>query len=403
MIDYFIKKSSSLDSKELILSYLEICKNLMFQEEEQVRKAMQIMTKNIRLFAYKNCNFYRSIEKINVIEKSMLIDKSKWFVKGIKSKEMLTNGTSTGNKFYYQVLEETFDQIEANIHYGSILDEFKIKKRPTILCLLSQHLHPQATSQSKFVILDSPKSPLHSHGASDSIVHIINAAPDLNKDIESQFKMILDYTVDKKFDIILTSGPFINSFVYYCKKYNIKRKICNLLSNTCEQMVLEDVLFLKNKNIIENYCDHMRCWDGGASFFTCKYNVYHLMDNLSNCYSDENGRLISTDYFSLSCPFINYWNGDYANIKKEYKRCNCGRLYRDFKFLEPRDFSQFGITSGIIRERISKTMIKGIKYFKAMNRSAEISTNRIFSSQEKKILKDCFPEIPNILFTEEII
>ena len=43
----------------------------------------------------------------------------------------------------------------------------------------------------------------------------------------------------------------------------------------------------------------MRCWDGGATFLTCKDNNYHVLDNLSYCYEKEN-KLISTDYFSFS-------------------------------------------------------------------------------------------------------
>ena len=84
------------------------------------------------------------------------------------------------------------------------------------------------------------------------------------------------------------------------------------------------------------------CFWSFSILFTCKEKTYHLCDNLS--WSEEiDGKLITTDYFSLPSPFIKYWNGDLCKIFDKYRRCECGRLFRNFEFVESRPFSLKGL------------------------------------------------------------
>ena len=137
----------------------------------------------------------------------------------------------------------------------------------------------------------------------------------------------------------------------------------------------------------DHVCDHMRCWDGGATFFTCKYKNYHLLDNLSWC-EEADGKLISTDYFSIPSPFVRYWNGDMCSISKSYKRCECGRLYREFEFLENRPFSMKGTCLQDLKCRIAKINSKCIKQVRCgLNTIDIISSEEIPEGQRGEISK----------------
>ena len=68
--------------------------------------------------------------------------------------------------------------------------------------------------------------------------------------------------------------------------------------------------------------NHMRCWDGGATFFTCAFGSNHWVD-FSSVNKVEDGNLISTDLWNRAQPHIDYRNGDIL----EWKRgglCECG-------------------------------------------------------------------------------
>jgi hypothetical protein len=127
----------------------------------------------------------------------------------------------------------------------------------------------------------------------------------------------------------------------------------------------------------------MRCWDGGASFFTCKCRNYHLMDNLAWCEQGPDNELICTDYFNLASPFFRYWNGDYCTISTEYVRCECGRLYRDFEFLENRPFSLKGRCLKNIHDGVRSLNIPDIKQVRASVEVLEVVSSRELSPAEK--------------------
>jgi hypothetical protein len=132
-----------------------------------------------------------------------------------------------------------------------------------------------------------------------------------------------------------------------------------------------------------NVCDHMRCWDGGAGFWTCLHGTYHLMDNLSWA-EESDGRLVCTDYFNLAAPFFRYWNGDFCRITDTYQRCECGRLYRDFEFLENRPFALKGRSILEIRETISMLGLKEVKRVSSSSDSVVITSFRPIPDHKKR-------------------
>jgi phenylacetate-coenzyme A ligase PaaK-like adenylate-forming protein len=137
----------------------------------------------------------------------------------------------------------------------------------------------------------------------------------------------------------------------------------------------------------------MRCWDGGASFFTCKFGTYHLLDNIT-LHKSIDSKLVTTDYFSLAAPFVNYWNGDVCEIQDQYLRCQCGRLYRPFKMLENRPFALKGTTKLTqIKEEINKLDFKNnLVQVQFENLNVRISSDRELEKNEKTQLKKILKE-----------
>lgn len=68
--------------------------------------------------------------------------------------------------------------------------------------------------------------------------------------------------------------------------------------------------------------DTMKIWNGGASFYTCKFGNLHWEDFTSKI-KIENAELISTDLFNLSQIFYNNPTGDMVSIATN-SICACG-------------------------------------------------------------------------------
>jgi hypothetical protein len=394
----FLETRSTYEN--LIRSYIPIADKLMFEDEPVIRAVTKKLVDGIKIHARRYSNIYRAADKFGVVDKSCLLNKQTWYSSGVclKARHTMTTGTTTGNKFQYAVWDDVFDQIEGDLHYGEVLREYGFQDKANILYVL--HQHPYNNEAVDVKVVQSPKSAIHSHGCKNAITHIVVREPSSLPDQQIYYNELILYAKKHEIDVILTSGPIINSLRYYAEKIGVTGRFCKLLSNTCEPVKLEDLQWLRQAGLIDDWCDHMRCWDGGASFFTCKHGRYHLMDNLSWCLSMD-GKLISTDYFSLVAPFINYWNGDYAEIEDKYYRCDCGRMYRPFRFMKPRDFSYNGLTSSEIKKRIKETGITGIKYVKCYERYTEIVTYRDLTKEEKQAIIAAMSEIRNIQFMLE--
>jgi hypothetical protein len=73
-----------------------------------------------------------------------------------------------------------------------------------------------------------------------------------------------------------------------------------------------------------HYGDHMRCWDGGATYFTCEYGNRHWVDFLAKTRIEpSSGHLIASDLWNCAMPHIEYHNGDVLSSKK-CGQCQCG-------------------------------------------------------------------------------
>ena len=376
-------KSQDLPSKQVLYDYQPFCKNLLFNDEDIVLETVDLLKKNIYFWADQNCVIYKN--QVDYASKETLNKKEFWYVDALKdeSRQMTTSGSTTGKPFPYLAWKPFFEFIEAENHYDMILDEFKIRPNPNVLCFFKN----QFDKFDKYIYATKKTDNfVHRHGLSrNSMVHHVNfELYEYNK--EGFFAYLFKYIERNPIDVFFASGPEINSLCHFIRKYNFKGKIANLLSNSNEMLLQTDVDFLFDGKYVNDICDHMRCWDGGATFFTCRDKNYHICDNLS--WSEEiDGKLVTTDYFSLPCPFIKYWNGDLCSINSKYQRCECGRLYRDFQFIESRPFSLKGLSIEKYREQIKHSGIPNIKQVKCSSSFIEVVTSDYLNVEQKTKVK----------------
>jgi hypothetical protein len=92
--------------------------------------------------------------------------------------------------------------------------------------------------------------------------------------------------------------------------------------------------------------DEMRCWDGGATFFTCRYGNRHWVDYLAGTTTDEENRLVCDDYFNLVQPHVGYRNGDVV-LRRFGEMCVCGELCCENEFASRTSALCFNTPTGV--------------------------------------------------------
>lgn len=369
-------------TREEVVGLLDHVGDLMTKDEETVIKATMAMRENIEGWARARCSRYPFDKPY--ASKPDLEDKYGWYVDSVinESMEVSTTGSTSGVPFKYMRWQPAFHKIEWDYHYNLVLDEFGVRENPNILYFFSDHYK---TSGSEPVACFGGKSDLamNNHGSSRSpVVHYANFAL-YQRDNEGFWRFLFDYVKEHEIDVFFTSSPQISSMCNYIRKFGVKHKIGYLLSNTGDRILPADAyfLFIQN-NYFAHICDHMRCWDGGATFYTCKNRNYHLMDNL--CWVEEiDGKMICTEYFNLASPFVRYWNGDYCKISKDYRRCECGKLYREFEFMESRPFSLKGVCMKEIKQGIKALDISGIREVRCSINFLDVVSVRDLTPEEQ--------------------
>jgi hypothetical protein len=381
-MDNFIAESLQFDNATLALKYLEISNSVAFYDEESLRKLTDLLKSRMCEWAKSKSQIYREFD--GVISKSELSDKSKWYVGEMisDSHPTQTSGSTTGLPFQYLRYNPVFDKIEWENHYDMVLDEFGVGERPHILFFLP---HSYDTDGSNFIACRGCRSPSNfvNHGSKrDPIIHHVNFEM-YRRNQSGFFEFFFEYLKGNTLDVFYASPPQINSLCSYIRRFGFKGRVGYLLSSTGERLMQEDAVFLLDGGYFDHVCDHMRCWDGGATFFTCKHRNYHLMDNLAWCEEGPNHELICTDYFNLASPFVRYWNGDYCIIDDNYSKCECGRIYRDFWFLESRPFALKGTNMKEIHDKIVALGIEGVKQVRCSTRCLDVISSRDFTDDEK--------------------
>ena len=394
MIEYFLENNFQ-DSDSLILFYKDhICESLMYQDPKIIKLVTNKLIKNIESYAQNNTVIYKNM--LPVFTRKELSNKEDWLSKSVDKNRIAnqnTSGSTTGESFFFYNDRKHIDFVQRKSEFDTILKEYDLYNKP--LKILNLFKHPYNPKPESFFLktVNYSNHPFHSYMAKESET-IFVSWDGYVENSEDWHKKLLDLLSQIKVDIILGSGPVFNVLCRYIKKNNFKHFFATLLSHTSEFPIINDFKFLQSNGNISLYCDHMRCWDGGASFFTCKSGTYHLNDNFAWTIQGEDNKFISTDYFNMVAPFINYYNGDLCEIKENYELCSCGRYYRPFKMLQNRPFALKG-TSKLtdIKQQISQLSFKNdLIQIQFENLSVIISSSRNLETVEKEILQNILKE-----------
>lgn len=382
------------DHISFLKQYSDIANSLMYHDEDFIREVTNYLTIQIVKHAQLS-DTYKTYH--GIITKAELTNKNKWYLENYDSFENSTSG-STGTPFRYKIWKDTYNKIECNNHYKTINDEFNLNGPVKILYL---HADTNRPNTSELVEIYRTQNPLVSHGfRHQAEIHSALLNKTFYTNYNKYYEELIDYIIKNNIDIIHTQNNNIISLAWQIKRLGIKNRICKLISNTGSKLDISKTMELQNNGNIDAWCDHMRCWDGGVTFFTCKYNIYHLLDSLSWAYTNDY-KLISYDYFSLPSPFINYWNGDYAEINDEYKRCKCGRAYREFNIGRTRSkITQISEISSIQSTLINNNLTNGLKRIEITFGFMRIFTKYFIPNDQRQNIRRIFPEV-SIQFIEE--
>lgn len=357
-----------------LLSYLPTASRLLYQPPDHIQATIQILINQITEHAALCSPYYNVSRSGFIISKSDLTG-SDWWFEQYQHARASTGGGATGNGFKYLRWNEIYDQIEGDLHYREILNEFGICNNPKIVVLFLDEYHPT------WLLQKNDNHLIYRHGADDATVWYVRRDGLYSSDKTAFYQRLLDFMASNQIDILLGGGYAFLSLRYYAEKLHFKGKLAHLLSNTYERLPHADVLWLQNNGFIDVWCDHMRCWDGGATFITCRFGTYHLLDNVSYVIS-AGDKMVSTDYFSIASPFVKYWNGDYCRVINQYFKCECGRYYRPFRLIRPRSILTNNVINEEILAQINTVGIRCVKSLKIDGSNLELTTTRALSEAE---------------------
>lgn len=395
---YRYRKTYSFE--EYLKKHLCQVHSLQYLGGEHISTSCRYLNHELVKYAKAKSPIY-NIHK-GVIDKQHLLDAQTWYVTGHSAHTATTGGSTTGSRFNYLRWATHYNQIEGDTHYKAILQEFKLDRPINVLYLmLDQSDDPTSEILTKVYRTNNI---LISHGqGQQATIHEVIKNKHYYQDYYVFYEKIFEYCIVNNIDVILAPGQVIASLAWNARRTKQTQKVCHLLSNTGDKVDRTDLDSLKECGIIGNWCDHMRCWDGGITFMTCEHHTYHLIDGLAWTYSDSENRLISYDYYSLPSPFVNYWNGDYGTVGKEFKRCQCGRYYRNFEISRTRSVVMSGVTNRAVRDTIISTDIdvEGILRAEGTGTFLRLFTIRPYSTTERQKIRRALPHLNINFVTEE--
>lgn len=312
--------------------------------------------------------------------------RSDWEVPGYDYFDNTTSGT-TAEKFHYRINRDVYYRIELFEHYLAILREFFVVPSRLIYLISDNPKYANTPMVSKI----RTDNAVMTHGLREAVeVLQINKNTTYFDNHWDYFDKFFEFLEANPVDLILADGNSISELLAWIKRNNYKKKICKLLSTTTCMVSDEDLQHLKTRGSIDNWCDHMRCWDGGITFFSCKHNVRHVVEHFSYPMSIDN-KLVSQDFFSFSSPFWNYWNGDDVTLGDEYRRCKCGRIYRDFSITREREH--------IMHHTLTYSIDKVLEGVDCLKRSAvfgtilKVFTSRSLTKLERQTIRTALPDM----------
>lgn len=80
-----------------------------------------------------------------------------------------------------------------------------------------------------------------------------------------------------------------------------------------------------------DWCEYMRSWDGGLTFFRCPHGTYHTFDHITIAKARADESVQVTDLINKAQTFIDHEPGDIVSMDDDYSKCECGLWHRNFK------------------------------------------------------------------------
>lgn len=411
--------SGSLDTAalgSLLKDYLRLCGEVQTSEPDEIRRAQGVLGRAVIVHAHQKSPVYGG--RIDpawladdgclgkaagafVVEKGDLADRGRWYTGAFGAITNKTSGT-TGAPFEYRIWEDAYFAIERDRHYKMILDEFGVTD-PRVVHIGSplavSGYYPHESGLATVKVADRGKfhnpyaSLLCSHGEPSADYYHVIFDSDAFLHVHDYFHFLLDFIQKKKINVVLAPGGFFELLTTFLISDDTSAfpKVADLLSNTGDHTNQETLNFLKETGVASAWCDHMRCWDGGASFFTCKHGTYHVQDELAYVFTAPDGRLASVDFFSYPSPFVNYANGDYASVSDAYSKCPCGRWYREFKFHNRRPRQHEDANGGYYDTKEVARRLLGkysLGFVSTQDGSVSIEDSMLDAASKKAIVED---------------
>lgn len=312
--------------------------SLLYKDVSEYKTTIKEIESFALEYLLKNNQFFR--ENQDYSDKSLInSNRDIWNTDKFRYFYNYTSGT-TRERFKYRIINKVYDKIERDCHYLHILEEFE-KYPEEIVYFVQDGLALEHPIIQK--IYTDNLFMTHGYGR-ERPVYVIKRNRKYLEDYWGYWRDLLSIFANMRIEVMIIDGNGIAEILQAMKHFGSFSFVSSLVSCTANKTNIQYLDQLKSEKCIDNYCDHMRCWDGGVTFFTCKFGVRHVLEHLSYPIVKD-GKLISKDYFALENPFWNYWNGDYAEINQEYKRCDCGRLYRSFEIKRCREIWLEGANS----------------------------------------------------------
>lgn len=384
--------------------YMGVAEDLLYSSPREIQQQVNYLAAGIRNWAIRHSPIYADYDGETVITKDDLQQKDRWYVEALQDRRVIssTSGSTTGDPFSYAITKKYAKWLLREQHWRLILREYGLATQRLKICILYRFKHTNIVfSKTDAFVANAPeiaKQAQYNHGSLDCEVDFINFE---RFETPGWYEQLFEYLDTTTPDVMISTGPIINQVCRQMRARRYDKPLCYLLSHTNEYPRQTDFQFLHNQKFIAHHCDHMRCWDGGAVFFTCRDGTYHLLDNVTQHRSVDD-KLVTTDYFSLAAPFVNYWNGDLCRIDDTYQKCTCGRWYKPFVMLENRPFAIKGPTKlAELRKQISTLPFKQkIDQIQFGSRGVSIYTKRSLHEPEKQQLS-CVLAGYNLSYFEE--
>jgi hypothetical protein len=127
---------------------------------------------------------------------------------------------------------------------------------------------------------------------------------------------------------VILSGRLLADFLDWLNKHSLELKR-DVVFTTFEPFPKSKITQLYQ--YFDDWCDYMRSWDGGLTYFRCEHGNYHTFDHITIAKAHLDKSVQVTDLLNKAQNFIDHEPGDIVKMDDEYSMCECGLWHRNFR------------------------------------------------------------------------